>query len=71
LRRPLASWVLDPDFGKYRRHDRVVPVANVEFLDQRLPVSRVVIIDGGHFVWEEASAQYAPAVLDSITDSWP
>jgi len=37
----------------------------------RCRISRVVIIDGGHFVWEEASAQYAPAVLDSITDSWP
>jgi hypothetical protein len=30
-----------------------------------------VIIDAGYFVWEEASAQYAPAVLDSITGSWP
>jgi enoyl-CoA hydratase/carnithine racemase len=35
----------------------------VGFLDQRLPVSRVVIIDGGHFLWEEAPAQYASAVL--------
>jgi pimeloyl-ACP methyl ester carboxylesterase len=53
------------------RHDRVVPVANAEFLDQRLPVSRLVIIDAGHFVWEEEPAQYASAVLDSITGSWP
>jgi pimeloyl-ACP methyl ester carboxylesterase len=53
------------------RHDRVVPLANAEFLDQRLPASRLVIIDAGHFVWEEASAQYASAVLDSITGSWP
>jgi pimeloyl-ACP methyl ester carboxylesterase len=28
-----------------------------------------VIIDAGHFVWEEAPAEYASAVLDSITDS--
>jgi pimeloyl-ACP methyl ester carboxylesterase len=53
------------------RHDRVVPVANAEFLDQRLPVSRLVIIDAGHFVWEEEPAQYASAVLDSITGSRP
>jgi pimeloyl-ACP methyl ester carboxylesterase len=53
------------------RHDRVVPLANAEFLDQRLPASRLVIIDAGHFVWEEAPAQYASAVLDSITGSWP
>ena len=30
------------------------PVANVEFLDERLENSRVVLIDAGHFVWEEA-----------------
>ena len=36
------------------RHDRVVPLANAEFLDERLPNSRVVVIDGGHFIWEEA-----------------
>jgi pimeloyl-ACP methyl ester carboxylesterase len=53
------------------RHDRVVPLANAEFLDQRLPTSRLVIIDAGHFVWEEAPAQYASAVLDSITGNWP
>ena len=41
------------------RHDRVVPVANAEFLDERLPNSRLVIIDAGHFVWEEAPAEYA------------
>jgi len=52
-------------------HDRVVPLANAEFLDQRLPTSRLVIIDAGHFVWEEAPAKYAAAVLDSITGNWP
>jgi pimeloyl-ACP methyl ester carboxylesterase len=48
------------------RHDRVVPIANAEFLDHRLPVSRLVIIDAGHFVWEEEPAEYASAVLDPI-----
>jgi pimeloyl-ACP methyl ester carboxylesterase len=140
LGEPLASWVLDPDLGKYRRmdprvivgvamdtvaggvpdeiradylacydgdrfaesmryvrrypeelpvlagllpqitvpvtiingrHDRVVPLANAEFLDQRLPTSRLVIIDAGHFVWEEEPAKYAAAVLDSVTGNWP
>jgi hypothetical protein len=52
------------------RHDRVVPLANAEFLDQRLPTSRLVIIDAGHFVWEEEPARYASAVIDSITGSW-
>ena len=51
------------------RHDPVVPPANVEFLDERLPNSRVVIIDAGHFVWEEAPAEYASIVLDSLKGS--
>ena len=46
------------------RHDRVVPLANAEFLVQRLPNSRLVIIDKGHFVWEEAPAEYASAYGD-------
>ena len=49
------------------RHDRVVPLANAEFLDARLPISRVVIIDAGHFVWEEAPAEYASAIINAIT----
>jgi pimeloyl-ACP methyl ester carboxylesterase len=48
------------------RHDRVVPVANAEFLDERLPNSRAVLIDAGHFVWEEAPTEYASIILDSI-----
>jgi pimeloyl-ACP methyl ester carboxylesterase len=49
------------------RHDRVVPLANAEFLDERLPNSRVVVIDGGHFIWEDAPAEYGSIILDSIT----
>jgi pimeloyl-ACP methyl ester carboxylesterase len=48
------------------RHDRVVPLANAEFLHERLPNSRLEIIDAGHFVWEEAPADYASIILDSI-----
>jgi pimeloyl-ACP methyl ester carboxylesterase len=49
------------------RHDGVVPVANAEFLHQRLPNSRLRIVDAGHFVWEEAPTEYASIILDSIT----
>jgi pimeloyl-ACP methyl ester carboxylesterase len=48
------------------RHDRVVPLANAEFLNERLPASRLVVIDAGHFVWEEAPTEYASIVLESI-----
>ena len=49
------------------RHDRVVPLANAEFLDARLPNSQVVIIDGGHFIWEEAPTEYASSIVEAIT----
>ena len=48
------------------RHDPVVPLSNAEFLAQRLPNSRLEVIDAGHFVWEEAPAEYAAIVLDVI-----
>jgi pimeloyl-ACP methyl ester carboxylesterase len=51
------------------RHDRVVPLANAEFLGERLPNSRLVVIDAGHFVWEEAPEEYASAVLGSLGDT--
>ena len=47
------------------------PLANAEFLGQRLPTSRLVIIDAGHFAWEEEPAKYASAILDSITGASP
>jgi pimeloyl-ACP methyl ester carboxylesterase len=51
------------------RHDPVVPIANAEFLHERLPNSRLAIIDAGHFVWEEAPAEYAAIILDAIAVS--
>ena len=52
-------------------HDRVVPLANVEFLHERLPTSRVVVLDTGHFAWEEAPNEYAAAILEVVKGDWP
>jgi pimeloyl-ACP methyl ester carboxylesterase len=46
-----------------------VPLANAEFLDERLPNSRLIVIDAGHFVWEEEPQEYASAILGSIAAS--
>jgi pimeloyl-ACP methyl ester carboxylesterase len=51
--------------------DSVVPIANAEFLYQRLPTSRVVTVDAGHFVWEEEPAKYAEIILEAITGDSP
>jgi pimeloyl-ACP methyl ester carboxylesterase len=39
------------------RNDGVVPFVNAEFLDEWLPTSRLVVVDAGHFVWEEAPTE--------------
>jgi pimeloyl-ACP methyl ester carboxylesterase len=49
------------------RNDRVVPLANAEFLHERLPNSRLAVIEAGHFVWEEAPTEYAAIVIESAT----
>lgn len=45
-------------------HDAAVPPVNAEFLDQRLPMSRLDFVDAGHFTWEDSPDEYATLVLD-------
>jgi pimeloyl-ACP methyl ester carboxylesterase len=82
LGEPLASWVLDPDLDKYRRMDpRVIVNTAVDTIAGGIPddirADYLACYDGdrfadaGHFVWEEAPAEYASAVLDPITGNWP
>jgi pimeloyl-ACP methyl ester carboxylesterase len=42
--------------------DPVVPPVNAEYLHERLPKSKLDIIDAGHFVWEDAADTYAALV---------
>jgi pimeloyl-ACP methyl ester carboxylesterase len=44
--------------------DTAVPPANARFLHERLPHSKLDIIDAGHFTWEDAPAEYATLVTD-------
>jgi pimeloyl-ACP methyl ester carboxylesterase len=42
--------------------DSAVPPVNAEFLQERLPTSRLDILDAGHFVWEDGADEYAALV---------
>ena len=44
------------------RHYLAAIVANAEFLYERLPHSKLDIIDAGHFTWEDGADQYATLV---------
>ena len=39
--------------------DRVVPLANAQYLSDRLPHNRLDILDTGHFAWEEDADDFA------------
>jgi pimeloyl-ACP methyl ester carboxylesterase len=43
--------------------DPVVPPANAEYLHERLPRSKLDIIDAGHFIWEDAADAYTTLVI--------
>ena len=43
---------------------------NAEFLDERLPNGKLVVMEAGHFVWEEQAGQYAALVADWVTDGY-
>jgi pimeloyl-ACP methyl ester carboxylesterase len=43
-------------------HDTTVPPVNAAFLHERLPHSKLDVIDVGHFTWEDSAAQYAALV---------
>jgi pimeloyl-ACP methyl ester carboxylesterase len=42
--------------------DPAVPLVNAEFLHERLPKSKLDIIDAGHFTWEDGADEYAALV---------
>jgi pimeloyl-ACP methyl ester carboxylesterase len=44
------------------KRDPAVPPANGEFLHQRLPHSKLDLLDAGHFTWEDAADEYAALV---------
>ena len=44
------------------RQDSAVPPVNAEFLHDRLPHSKLDVIDAGHFTWEDGADDYAALV---------
>jgi pimeloyl-ACP methyl ester carboxylesterase len=45
------------------RHDPLVPMGNQEFLRQRLPNTRMDLLDAGHFAWEEVPDLYGNVLV--------
>jgi pimeloyl-ACP methyl ester carboxylesterase len=46
----------------YSRRDDLVPPINGEYLHERLPNSKLDILDTGHYAWEDVADQYAAII---------
>lgn len=55
-----------PVLSIWGSHDPLVPTENREVLNNGLPRTRSVVLDSGHFAWEERAQEYAAEVLDWI-----
>ena len=51
-------------------NDELVPLVNAEFLHERLPHSRMGMLQAGHFAWEEVPGQYADGLTDWIAGGY-
>lgn len=47
--------------------DPLVPPVNGELLERILPHCRHVVVNAGHFVWEDAATEYADLVATWIS----
>jgi pimeloyl-ACP methyl ester carboxylesterase len=47
------------------RHDPLVPISNVEYLHERLPHSKLDVLETGHFAWEDGADEY-----ETLASAW-
>jgi pimeloyl-ACP methyl ester carboxylesterase len=59
---PLLSGIKTPVLIIAGKNDPIVPPANGQFLADRLPRNRYVLLEAQHRVWEEAFSAYADAL---------
>jgi pimeloyl-ACP methyl ester carboxylesterase len=48
------------------KRDPLIPPTNAEYLHERLPNSRLALLDTGHFAWEDGAEQWGSIALDWI-----
>jgi pimeloyl-ACP methyl ester carboxylesterase len=64
--RGALSEIRTPVLSIWGSHDPIVPTTNADVLNRALPKTRSILLDAGHFVWEDRADEYAVGVLDWI-----
>jgi len=65
LRAALPS-IRTPVLSIWGAQDPLVPPENAEVLNRALPRTRSLLLDCGHFAWEDCADEYAAAILEWI-----
>jgi len=55
-----------PVLSIWGAHDPLVPPENADVLNRSLPRTRSLLLDSGHFVWEDCAQEYAAAILEWV-----
>jgi pimeloyl-ACP methyl ester carboxylesterase len=59
---PLLSKIKTPTLIIAGKNDKIVPPVNGQFLAERLPNNRNILLDAEHRIWEEAANEYIDAI---------
>ena len=60
---PLISKIKTPALIIAGKNDKIVPPANGQFLADRLPNNRYILLDAEHRVWEEAAKEFNETIV--------
>lgn len=55
-----------PVLSIWGAHDPLVPPDNADVLNRSLPRTRSLLLDSGHFAWEDCAQEYAAAILEWV-----
>jgi pimeloyl-ACP methyl ester carboxylesterase len=69
LRAELPS-IRTPVLSVWGVHDPLVPPENAEVLNRALPRTRSLLLECGHFVWEDCADEYATEILEWVRDGY-
>jgi pimeloyl-ACP methyl ester carboxylesterase len=67
---PRLSGIKTPSLIIAGKNDSVVPPVNGQFLADRLPNNRYLLLNAEHRVWEEAAEEYIETVVAWINNSY-
>jgi pimeloyl-ACP methyl ester carboxylesterase len=67
---PLLSKIKTPTLIMAGKHDQIVPPVNGQFLAERLPNNRNMLLDAEHRIWEEASKEFIKTIASWLNGGY-